>query len=113
METQSIAPPLSRQDMEAILAVTRALAAPFDLRTMLAEVTAAACRVLHAERSSVWLHDDAADEMVLEVASDIAQVRVSVGSGLVGACAQDWCQFTAGPYQGYVEQSRIWGAGEP
>ena len=88
METQSIAPPLSRQDMEAILAVTRALAAPFDLRTMLAEVTAAACRVLHAERSSVWLHDALADEIVLEVASDIAQVRVPVGSGLVGACAR-------------------------
>ena len=33
--------------------------------------------------------------------------------GLVGDCAYDWCQFAAGSYQGYVEQSRIWGAGEP
>lgn len=81
--------PLSRDDMAAILAVTRALAAPFDLGTMLAEVTAAACRVLHAERSSVWLHDAGNDEMVLEVASDIRQVRVSVGTGLVGACARE------------------------
>ena len=75
--------------MAAILAVTRALAAPFDLGTMLAEVTAAACRVLRAERSSVWLHDANNDEMVLEVASDIRQVRVPVGSGLVGACARE------------------------
>ena len=80
---------LSRDDMAAILAVTRALAAPFDLGTMLAEVTAAACRVLRAERSSVWLHDAGSDEMVLEVASDIRQVRVPVGSGLVGACARE------------------------
>ena len=80
---------LSRDDMAAILAVTRALAAPFDLGTMLAEVTAAACRVLRAERSSVWLHDANNDEMVLEVASDIRQVRVPVGSGLVGACARE------------------------
>ena len=80
---------LSRQDMAAILAVTRALAAPFDLLTMLAEVTAAACRVLHAERSSVWLHDTVSDELVLEVASDIRQVRVAVGTGLVGTCARD------------------------
>ena len=80
---------LSRDDMAAILAVTRALAAPFDLGTMLAEVTAAACRVLRAERSSVWLHDASSDEMVLEVASDIRQVRVPVGSGLVGACARE------------------------
>jgi len=79
---------LSSDDMAAILAVTRALAAPFDLGTMLAEVTAAACRVLRAERSSVWLHDATSDEMVLEVASDIRQVRVPVGGGLVGACAR-------------------------
>lgn len=80
---------LSQQDMAAILAVTRGLAAPFDLHTMLAEVTAAACAVLRAERSSVWLHDAASDEMVLEISSDIAQVRVPVGSGLVGACARE------------------------
>ena len=89
MNSERNTAPLSHEDMQAILAVTRALAAPFDLRTMLAEVTAAACRVLHAERSSVWLHDAATDEMVLEVASDIRQVRVPVGSGLVGACARE------------------------
>ena len=80
---------LSRQDMEAILDVTRALAAPFDLLTMLATVTAAARQVLRAERSSVWLHDAATDELVLEVADDIRHVRVPVGTGLVGACARE------------------------
>ena len=80
---------LSRQDMEAILDVTRALAAPFDLMTMLATVTAAARQVLRAERSSVWLHDAATDELVLEVADDIRHVRVPVGTGLVGVCARD------------------------
>ena len=80
---------LSQQDMAAILAVTRGLAAPFELHAMLAEVTAAACAVLRAERSSVWLHDAARDEMVLEISSDIPQVRVPVGSGLVGACARE------------------------
>ncbi len=84
MTAPSTAPELSRQDMEAILAATRALAEPFDLMTMLAEVTAAACRVLRAERGSVWLHDNATDEVVLEVASDIGlvvfeQLGVEVG----------------------------------
>lgn len=79
---------LSRQDLETILALTRALAAPFDLRTMLATVTDAARRVLHAERSSVWLHDAVADELVLEVASDLQAVRIPLSSGLVGACAR-------------------------
>ena len=45
------------RDLEAILGVTSALAAPFDLMTMLAEVVRAAKQVLHADRGSVWLHD--------------------------------------------------------
>ncbi|HWH81997.1 MAG TPA: SpoIIE family protein phosphatase [Burkholderiaceae bacterium] len=80
---------LSCVDMEAILSVTRALAAPFDLLTMLATVTAAARQVLDAERSSVWLHDAATAELVLEVADDIRHVRVAIGTGLVGACARE------------------------
>ena len=75
--------------MEAILGVTSALAAPFDLMTMLGEVVAAAKQVLSAERGSVWLYDAAADELVLEVATGIAPVRVASGAGLVGACARE------------------------
>ena len=76
-------------DMEAILAVTSKLAAPFDLMTMLAEVVNAAKQVLHAERGSVWLYDPATDELVLEIATGIAPVRVPAGAGIVGACARD------------------------
>jgi len=79
---------LSAHDMEAILGVTSALAAPFDLMTMLAEVVAAAKQVLAADRGSVWLYDSATDELVLEVATAIEPVRVASGTGLVGACAR-------------------------
>jgi phosphoserine phosphatase len=79
---------LSAQDMEAILGVTSALAAPFDLMTMLAEVVSAAKQVLKADRGSVWLYDPAADELVLEVATGIRPVRVHAGTGLVGTCAR-------------------------
>jgi len=79
---------LSAQDMEAILGVTSALAAPFDLMTMLAEVVNAAKQVLKAERGSVWLYDPSADELVLEVATGIRPVRVRAGAGLVGTCAR-------------------------
>ena len=58
---------LSTEDLAILLEVTRSLAAPFDLMSMLAAVTAAARQVLRAERSSVWLHDAAAGELVLEV----------------------------------------------
>ena len=74
--------------MRAILEVTSALAAPFDLMTMLGEVVAAAKQVLGADRGSVWLRDPATDELVLEVATGMRQVRVPSGVGLVGACAR-------------------------
>jgi phosphoserine phosphatase RsbU/P len=79
---------LTRQDMQAILDVTRHLAAPFELSALLTEVTAAARRVLRSERASVWLRDATTNELVLEVASDISHVRIPVGRGLVGAAAQ-------------------------
>jgi phosphoserine phosphatase len=78
----------SARDLETILGVTSALAAPFDLMTMLAEVVSAAKQVLSADRGSVWLYDAATDELVLEVATGIRPVRVPAGAGLVGACAR-------------------------
>jgi phosphoserine phosphatase RsbU/P len=80
--------PLSASDLEAILDVTKALAAPFDLTTMLGAVVAAAKQVLGAERGSVWLYDEANAELVLEVATGIKPVRVPWQSGLVGVCAR-------------------------
>ncbi len=80
---------LSSRDLQTILGVTSALAAPFDLMTMLGEVVAAAKQVLNAERGSVWLHDAATGELVLEVATGLKPVRVPFGAGLVGACARD------------------------
>jgi phosphoserine phosphatase len=89
MQTTAATRQLSMPDMEAILRVTRGLAAPFDLMTMLGEVVAAAKQVLRAERGSVWLYDAAANELVLEVATGIKPVRVPSGSGLAGACARE------------------------
>jgi len=80
---------LSARDMEPILAVTRNLAAPFDLMTMLAEVVNAAKQVLNADSGSVWLYDPDADELVLRVGTGIDPVRVPADTGLVGSCARN------------------------
>lgn len=79
---------LSARDVEPILAVASKLAAPFDLQSMLAEVVNAAKQVLRAERGTVWLYDAGADELVLEVATSIAPVRVPAGTGIAGSCAR-------------------------
>jgi phosphoserine phosphatase len=80
---------LSAADLTTLLGVTEALAAPFDLRTMLGAVVDAAKQVLKADRGSVWLHDAASDELVLLIATGLAPVRVRSGAGLVGACARE------------------------
>jgi phosphoserine phosphatase len=80
---------LSARDLQKVLQVTRALAAPFDLMTMLSEVTGAARQVLQSERASVWLHDAEAEQLVLKVASDVQDIRIPLGTGLVGACARE------------------------
>ena len=72
-----------------MLAVTRALAAPFELMELVEEIARAACRLLRAERASVWLHDERAGELVASVADDIRGIRIRTGTGLVGACARD------------------------
>src|SRR5204862_265885 len=79
---------LSRDDIEDILGVARALATPVDLLTMLDAVSATARRVLRSERSSVWLLDAAADELVLETGSGLASLRVPAHAGLLGACVR-------------------------
>lgn len=75
--------------VHGILEVTLKLAQPFDLLTMLSEVAAAARRVLEAERSSVFLFDPAAGDLVMAVVEDIAPIRVPLGSGIVGHCARE------------------------
>jgi phosphoserine phosphatase len=74
--------------MEPILAVTIHLAAPFDLITMLNEVIAAAKQVLNADSGSVWLYEEATDELVARVSTRLKEVRVPAGSGIVGSCAR-------------------------
>ena len=34
-------------------------------------------------------------------------------SGTLGDCNNGWCELTVGARHGYVEQARLWGAGEP
>jgi phosphoserine phosphatase RsbU/P len=79
---------LGPEELEELLEVTRLLAAPFDLSTMLAAVVDAARKVLRAERGSVFLYDATSNELVLKVATDLAPIRIPADRGIVGQCAQ-------------------------
>ena len=76
------------QALRQILEVTRKLAAPFDLDTMLAEVVDASREVLNADRGTVFLYDEEADELVVRVGTDLDHIRIPADKGIVGESAQ-------------------------
>jgi phosphoserine phosphatase len=76
------------QALRQILEVTRKLAAPFDLDTMLAEVVDASREVLNADRGTVFLYDKENDELVVRVGTDLDSIRIPADKGIVGESAQ-------------------------
>jgi phosphoserine phosphatase len=82
---------VSRLDAEAlgeILEVTRDLARPLDVETMLEKVIDAGRKVLDAERGSVFVYDAARDELVTKVATGTGELRLPADRGIVGECAR-------------------------
>lgn len=76
------------QALQRILEVTRKLAAPFDLDTMLTEVVDASRRILDADRGTVFLYDSSAEELVVRVGTGLEQIRIPADKGIVGESAQ-------------------------
>ena len=76
------------QALRQILEVTRKLAAPYDLDTMLAEVVNASREVLNADRGTVFLYDEDTDELVVRVGTELDQIRIPADKGIVGESAQ-------------------------
>ena len=74
--------------LNQILDVTRKLAAPFDLDTMLSEVVDAARNILDADRGTVFLYDDRTDELYIKVATGMDAIRIPADKGIVGESAQ-------------------------
>ena len=80
--------PSKASDLRKILEVTRKLAAPFDLDTMLTEVVNASRDVLNADRGTVFLYDEVADELVVRVGTNLEHIRIPADKGIVGESAQ-------------------------
>lgn len=79
---------LEADALHRILEVTRKLAAPFDLDTMLSEVVNASRSILDADRGTVFLYDEATDELAIRVATGMEPIRIPANKGIVGECAQ-------------------------
>lgn len=76
------------QALLRVLDVTRQLAQPLDLTTMLQRVVEVAREVLKADRGSLFLYDEAADELYTTVAEGTKEIRISTATGIAGECAR-------------------------
>ncbi len=74
--------------LRRVLEVTRKLAAPFDLDTMLTEVVDVSRNILDADRGTVFLYDELTDELVVRVATELGSIRIPANKGIVGESAQ-------------------------
>jgi phosphoserine phosphatase len=82
------APRIGAEALRDILEVTRELARPLDVETMLEKVIDAGRKVLDAERGSVFVYDSARDELVTKVATGTGELRLPADRGIVGECAR-------------------------
>lgn len=73
--------------LRRVLEVTRKLGAPFDLDKMLTEVVDAARNVLDADRGTVFLYEEATEELIVRVATELGHIRIPAHKGIVGECA--------------------------
>ncbi|MCC7193782.1 MAG: SpoIIE family protein phosphatase [Phycisphaeraceae bacterium] len=71
-----------------LLELSRHLAAPDNLQTLLQRVIDTAREVLHADRATVFLYDDKTRELFTYVAHGVKGLRFSIDKGIAGECAR-------------------------
>lgn len=74
--------------LEKVLEITRELARPLDLDTLLAKVVDAALEILDAERGTVFLYDPQADVLISRVATGSGELRIPANRGFAGECVK-------------------------
>ena len=79
---------LSRDALRRILEITRELARPLDLGTLLYAVVDAAKALLDAEGGTVWQYQPAEHMLEMRVARGLDAIRISADRGIVGDCVR-------------------------
>lgn len=88
MPEQDDATKLGTVALESLLEVTRSLARPLDIQTMLEIVIEAGRDVLRADRGTVFLYDANDDVLISKVATGSGELRVPATKGIVGECVR-------------------------
>ena len=83
-ESNSESNSISADQMRQVLAVTRLLAMTPDIDTLLTRIAQSATSLLSAERASIFLHDQKANQLWTKVALGAKEIRVPCDKGIVG-----------------------------
>jgi len=78
------------RNMNSLLEVSKALGAEARLDSLLGVIVSKATEVMEAERSSIFIYDDATESLSLRVSEDLAQgqIRIPLGVGIAGHVAR-------------------------
>lgn len=76
--------PLSDLQMRMVLDVSRLLAVPTDLDSLLVQIAEICTEMLSCERASIFLHDPAQQQLWTKVALGSPEIRVPSTAGIVG-----------------------------
>lgn len=78
------------RNMNSLLEVSKALGAEARLDSLLGVIVSKATEVMEAERSSIFIYDEATGTLCLRVSEDLAQgqIRVPLGVGIAGHVAR-------------------------
>ena len=83
----------SQESLEMLVMVSRLLSSKLDISELLTTIMRLASRVVGAERASLYLLDEKAQELYFDVAlglpEDVQKMRFKLGEGVAGTCAKE------------------------
>lgn len=83
----------SQESLEMLVMVSRLLSSKLDISELLTTIMRLASRVVGAERASLYLLDEKAQELYFNVAlglpEDVQKMRFKLGEGIAGTCAKE------------------------
>ncbi|MDD5209713.1 MAG: GAF domain-containing protein [Elusimicrobiales bacterium] len=83
----------SQESLEMLVMVSRLLSSKLDISELLTTIMRLASRVVGAERASLYLLDEKAQELYFDVAlglpEDVQKMRFKIGEGIAGTCAKE------------------------
>ena len=71
-------------------------------------------RLLSPDRGAIVIGDGVTELRADSAAGSAIKWRVEPGVvGVLGDCENGWCELAVGNRNGWIQQARLWGAGEP